>query len=288
MRAVDCCTQRLRQTRQPRCTKHPRYATCQAGHKTRGGTHSVQRRATPHTATAWCDLLTTRLVQGQTEKHSARKNDACVVPHWRAMRQRHNEGQSTFRILRGEFSLQIAFISVLFLMRPPNSRHPHFLCRWWEGVANSVGKHCWLVLVRNTLVHHWTVSVPPDVRLETLVHAPGHVANPVARDGPTEEALHFLPESLRHSSRREVDESIPKRRFCTKIHRHINKVVQPFEPLLVEQLNNHVPGVVIWQVLQHDSGASRVETIVFDENACVLGTWRHGTCRRHTRANYSA
>jgi len=28
--------------------------------------------------------------RGSTEKHSARKNDARVVPHGRAMRQRHN------------------------------------------------------------------------------------------------------------------------------------------------------------------------------------------------------
>jgi len=110
----------------------------------------------------------------------------------------------------------------------------------------------WLQLVRDCLVHHWTVSVSLHMRFKTLMCvAPGHIENLVAWSSPGLIALQSRHEDLSAFSVDEIHKGISKAAIGVKINWKVHQIVRAFETLPIEQLQQRIASVTIWNVTQH-------------------------------------
>mmetsp|Transcript_107928 Transcript_107928/g.305240 ORF Transcript_107928/g.305240 Transcript_107928/m.305240 type:complete len:346 (-) Transcript_107928:430-1467(-) len=125
-----------------------------------------------------------------------------------------------------------------------------------EVDAEPVLEERGLELVGHVRVHHGAVAVARAVVRQTLQRlAPADVADLEAADLPVAEALEMLPAAHGVLMRQHVDEGVPETCPPLEVHGQVAEVVAAGEALLVEQLQQRVPVVVVGQVSQHNRGA---------------------------------
>merc|ERR1711920_989545 len=133
-----------------------------------------------------------------------------------------------------------------------HSRSPNGLRGLRECNGLPVFPEHGLVLVRDGSVHHWTVPVPFDMRMQALVRlAPANKAPLLARERPVREAIEVTPESLHNVRVQQIHESITQCSLRSEIDRQVQEIVGVAKTLVLQQVNQHGARVVIGQVPQH-------------------------------------
>lgn len=95
-------------------------------------------------------------------------------------------------------------------------------------------------------MHHWTVPVAINVRLEALEGvAPSDFAHFLTRKAPIFEAGELLAKSLCHLCVHKIYECISKPRAVLKVNWKVDEVESLSITLCNEKINQHLTGVVI-------------------------------------------
>jgi len=92
------------------------------------------------------------------------------------------------------------------------------------------------------------------MRLKTLMCiTPSNIENLVAWSSPSLEALQSQHESLSALCINKIDESISKTTLSVKINWKVHQIVEAFETMPIEQLQQPSSGVTIWNITQHQA-----------------------------------
>merc|ERR1711972_486058 len=101
----------------------------------------------------------------------------------------------------------------------PDAGHWDRLCRFREFDSHTIAENHWLELVRHAFVHDWTVAVPVDIRLPTLLRtAPTDAAHFPARNVPPAVPVEGVPESFHDRRTQEIHESVAQASLGIEIH----------------------------------------------------------------------
>ena len=115
---------------------------------------------------------------------------------------------------------------VKFLWASPGSGRTWLLCWWRKRDTFTIDKDDWFQLIWNSLVHHWTVSVPLHMCFKALMRiAPGDIKDLVAWSDPALKALQLRHEDLSALHRDEIHESVSKPTTGVEINWKIHQVV---------------------------------------------------------------
>lgn len=118
--------------------------------------------------------------------------------------------------------------------------------------------HCWLVLGRNRLVHHRTVSVLLDVSKKTLASvAPGGLAELSRRELKSVEVLkQVLSMLMAHGIHQCIPHTLSP--MTLQVEGDMDKVVASHETFLVHEKSERLPRETLRNVSKHNCCKMRI------------------------------
>mmetsp|Transcript_53859 Transcript_53859/g.155523 ORF Transcript_53859/g.155523 Transcript_53859/m.155523 type:complete len:292 (+) Transcript_53859:324-1199(+) len=135
----------------------------------------------------------------------------------------------------------------------PPPRIPDLLRRYRKVHPLAVLEHHWLEVLWDAIVHDRAVAVALGaVRSPLQRCAPTHLHDLVARQVPSRKAVEAPPQTQGLRMRNHVHEGIAESCPALEVDWVVHEVVRAQEALSVQQLEQHVPGIVVRQVAEHD------------------------------------
>lgn len=145
-------------------------------------------------------------------------------------------------------------------------------------------------------MHHRTVSVTLHMCLKTLMCiTPSNIENFVTWSSPSLETLQPQHESLSALCINKIDKGISKTTPSTEVNRKVHQIVEAFETMPIEQLQQPSSGVTTWNIAQHQTclwsgrlqSAPNIVGIIADragQRACHRAQYtRAFVCRCHAQ-----
>jgi len=157
------------------------------------------------------------------------------------------------------------------------------LGRWREWLAHTLLENHRLVLVSYGLVHHGTIPIARNVSLQALMRTtPTHLANLGGGQLPIGKSIECRPKGRHCAMVNDIDERVAEVGISNEVTRQVDKVIETHETVLIQHSEEHVSGVIVWNVFEHDSGAAIARRALgLRWQRQLIFDWLHSVCLQH-------